>query len=334
MIHFYQYLKRHNNKYPNSLSQDFLKLIYQSEFAGGHLIKSKDDSLKYLQIEIDSLNHIENKELYEYISNNIVRINLESFLSLNLDINFLNNLFYESSLLEYKGLFLTQKTKLLYDYLKNNHEKYSDFSLINVFLEKPTIFSHSITYKECYNPHYRVINTMFLPLEFRILKLQKFIDSLDLSKLNIIAVEGRCASGKTTICNKLQNATIIHADDFFSKTDLLDYDLLKKLLDKLQIGKNIKYTAYSCQTNSYYEKEIIDVKPIVIIEGVYSYSNPLKKYYTNLVYIETSKDLQSKRLMQKTNNKNIIDSYLNKWIPREEAYFNENNYIEIADLII
>lgn len=334
MKNFYEYLIRHQNKYPALLVQDYLKLIFQSEFAGGHLIKSKDISLKFLESEASSIQSFKSKELYEYISDNIIRINIEPYLQNNLVIKNLNDLFFNSSLLNYSGSLLNNKITTLEKLLYDQQKQFSDYYLINNFKQNPTIFSHTNTYKENYHPHYRVISTELLPMKYRFLKFQNYLDSLDKSKLTIIAVEGKHTSGKTTICKMLKNITLIHADDFFSKTNLLDYKLLEQLITKLEIGKTIEYTVYDYTNDNYYQKTISNIQPIVIIEGIYCYSNNLKKYYNKLVYFEISKDLQISRLNLKIIDKTIINLYLTKWIPQETEYFNNNNFIESADIII
>ena len=103
------YLKRHFNKYPNSEVQDFIKLIFQSEFAGGHMIESFDKALTYLNNEASTIDLNDNSLLYEYISDNIVRINLAPYLNMGFSTLSLANDFYESSLYQYTNVNLNKK---------------------------------------------------------------------------------------------------------------------------------------------------------------------------------------------------------------------------------
>ena len=82
------------------------------------------------------------------------------------------------------------------------------------------------------------------------------------------------------------------------------------------------------------DKTIEKVEPIVIIEGVYSNHPIIRNFINRLVYVETTKELQSQRLKQRTKNIAIYNKFINLWIPREEQYFIENNYIIEADIII
>ena len=325
MNSFKQYLIRHKNKYPKSEIKDYLKQIYQSEFAGGHMIKDKQSSFIYLTEEYTNTNY-SNKLLYEYISNNIIRINIKPAIDIY-NSETINDLFYESSKIIHNSNTIMDKCSALTTIFNTNNE-------IIEFSKNPKAIHHSEIYRKSYEPHYRVVDTALLPIEFRINKLQTYINLLPKDKLTIISVEGRCASGKTTITNQIKDVTIIHTDDFFSKTDVLDFELLTKLLQKLEVGKTIQYKAYSCSNNKYYTKTIEKVEPIVIIEGVYSNHPIIRNFINRLVYVETTKELQSQRLKQRTKNIAIYNKFINLWIPREEQYFIENNYIIEADIII
>jgi len=335
MHNFKQYLVRNYNRHPNSELIDYLKLIYQSEFAGGHMIKSKESSLSFINDEIKISNN-KNEELYNYISSNIVRINLSAYKALSLKIDLLNDLFYNSNKLSFSNKNINEKVCILSNLKNNQLIKINDYSLEKLieFRDNPIPTHHSSIYNKLYQPHYRVIDTSLLPLFFRILKFQNFIDNLPNDKLTIIAVEGRCASGKSTITNKLKNVTIIHADDFFSKTDLLDFDSLNAVLSKIKMNQKLEYTTYNCMTNTYHTKIIDMVEPVVIVEGVYSYHQKIRHNFHKLVYIETTKELQMKYLKERTKDIKLYNKFISLWIPREEEYFNNNNLIELSNVII
>ena len=48
-------LIRHWEHYPGMEAQDLVKLIYQSEFGGGHLIRDPGESLRRLQAEYEDV---------------------------------------------------------------------------------------------------------------------------------------------------------------------------------------------------------------------------------------------------------------------------------------
>ena len=71
-----QILIAHAKKYPMMQPTDAVKLIYQNEFGGGHLIRDEIGCMNYLFQEYDSIEKTENLELFESIGNGLVRVNL------------------------------------------------------------------------------------------------------------------------------------------------------------------------------------------------------------------------------------------------------------------
>ena len=66
----------HAKQYPLMQPRDAVKLIYQNEFGGGHLIRDEQACLNYLRREYADLEKDPTVPLYEDIGNGIVRVNL------------------------------------------------------------------------------------------------------------------------------------------------------------------------------------------------------------------------------------------------------------------
>ena len=66
----------HAKRYPLMQPTDAVKLIYQSEFGGGHLIRNEQACLNYLRREYESITKDPTVPLCEEIGNGIVRVNL------------------------------------------------------------------------------------------------------------------------------------------------------------------------------------------------------------------------------------------------------------------
>ena len=66
----------HAKRYPLMQPQDAVKLIYQNEFGGGHLILDEEACLNYLRREYADLEKDPTAPMYEDIGNGIVRVNL------------------------------------------------------------------------------------------------------------------------------------------------------------------------------------------------------------------------------------------------------------------
>ncbi len=69
-------LRTHAAKYPAMEPTDAVKLIYQNEFGGGHLIRDENACLSYLRREYEAVEKKSGAQRYEQIGNGIVRVNL------------------------------------------------------------------------------------------------------------------------------------------------------------------------------------------------------------------------------------------------------------------
>ena len=120
----------------------------------------------------------------------------------------------------------------------------------------------------------------------KIKQLQNYINSFN--DFTIIALEGKCASGKTTLTHLLKDVTIIDVDEFFLRKELktkerldeiggnIDYDLYEQCLKKIKQNEYITYTIFDCQTQSYKEKTIYITNKVLLV-GVYSYHPNVRK---------------------------------------------------------
>ena len=152
----------HFRKYPKMLPSDFFKLIYQNSHGPHHLDKNKikDNFIK----EINSLTKIP-KDQYEYIGNNYIRIYLNPLWDNNEKEQILNafiksNLDYNPDpLLLYKeleilnDLIVSKKINLNIQVFQKEMNEY--------IINGPKAISHSTIYKENYDPHYVVINSLY-----------------------------------------------------------------------------------------------------------------------------------------------------------------------------
>lgn len=325
------FIKYHLNKYSQMTTQDIVKMLYQNHFGPGHFIKDLDFVNKYYYNELNNSQDNENDNLYEHIGNNFIRINIHKYKKLiNSNNNNIINMFYNSSLIDYNNKELVDSFKQQLLKIKNDGflDNY-DFSNVH----------HSKIYNELYNPHYRVVSTKYLDLNLRIHQLQHYLDNI--KEFSIIALEGKCASGKSTISNNLKNVTIIDVDEFFLRQELktkerleeiggnIDYDLYEQCLKTIKPNSTITYTIFDCQTQTYKQKTI-EIKDKVLLVGVYSYHHKVRKYIDKLAYLLINKDTQLQRLKQRK----MYLRFINEWVPMEEKYYNSFDFIGNCDILI
>ena len=156
-------LREHAMRYPLMQPTDTVKLIYQNEFGGGHLIRDKQAVLNYLRREYESVEKDSAMPLYEDIGNGIVRVNLAAVKPEDLDQ--LGRDFIRSAA-EHTGTrerFL-QKLDVLRQLTEAGHFGFGMIEMESYLSEYiksgcPMV-SHSEQYRQNYAPAYRIIKKM------------------------------------------------------------------------------------------------------------------------------------------------------------------------------
>lgn len=162
------------------------------------------------------------------------------------------------------------------------------------------------------------------------------------SKPLIIAIEGKCASGKTTLANLFKDKyTIIHIDDFFlpeskkTKERLLqiggniNYEAVFDLLVNIKEHKQIAYQKFDCH-NQTYSLVNMPYNEVIILEGVYSYHPYFNQLVDKLVYFDINEETQFARIKMRPNFKR----FFSEWIPLENNYYKHEKIITKADLVL
>lgn len=174
------------------------------------------------------------------------------------------------------------------------------------------------------------------------------ITTLKMSNRNlIIAIDGMCASGKTTIAGllaKLYDTRVIHMDDFFLPLNLrtpsryeeiggnIDYVRFKKeIIEKLD--QDILYKPYNCKTISFTNELRLPLCEITIIEGSYALHPNFGEYYDLAIFVEVSNEEQIERIIHR-NGINQINIFKEKWIKLENTYFEHFNIKKRTNFII
>ncbi len=165
----------------------------------------------------------------------------------------------------------------------------------------------------------------------------------------LIAIDGPCGSGKTTLGNYLAeelNASLFHMDDFFlqphQRTEArlsepggnVDYERFKEeILDHVADTGGVTFRPFNCHEWKLAEEAItVPYNDIVIAEGSYSHHPYFKDIYHVKIFLEISAEEQKKRIVAR-DGEAIWPMFENKWIPMENKYFEafkikeKSNYI-------
>ena len=150
----------HAKRYPLMQPTDAVKLIYQNEFGGGHLIRDEEACLNYLRREYASVEKDPTAPLYEDIGNGIVRVNLAAVKPE--DLEQLGKDFIRSAA-EHTGTMDSFLRKLdvlkkltvegIFSFDSQELENY----LFKYRNQSYPVVSHSEAYREEYRPAYRII---------------------------------------------------------------------------------------------------------------------------------------------------------------------------------
>ena len=154
----------------------------------------------------------------------------------------------------------------------------------------------------------------------------------------LVAIDGRCASGKTTLAGELSavlGCPVVHMDDFFLRPEQrtperlaepggnLDRErFLEEVLLPLTAGKRVSYRPFVCKTMSLGDPVEISPSSVVLIEGSYSCHPALRDFYHLRFFLSVDPAAQISRLLTR-EGADRLKAFEEKWIPMEETYIRE-----------
>ncbi len=164
----------------------------------------------------------------------------------------------------------------------------------------------------------------------------------------IIAIDGNCAAGKSTLASKIAEhfyMQIIHTDDFFLPPSMRTIERLSKaggnihferfnseVISGIESGNNFIYRIFNCKNGEYSQSDIIYSDKSIIIEGSYSLHPEIKDVYDFRIFLEVDSKTQLERILNR-NGKEALKVFKEKWIPMENKYFEAFNIKSKCDLI-
>ena len=163
----------------------------------------------------------------------------------------------------------------------------------------------------------------------------------------LVAIDGRCAAGKTTLAASLQAqlaCNVFHMDDFFLRPEQrtperlrqpggnVDFErFLTVVLRPLRDGAPVTYRPYDCRTQRLCAPVHAEARPVNLIEGSYSCHPALWDLYDLHVFLSVGLEEQRRRIAARSGEK-MLPMFTNVWIPMEETYFAQFRVAERADL--
>lgn len=164
----------------------------------------------------------------------------------------------------------------------------------------------------------------------------------------IIAIDGRCASGKTTLADTLQKefiCNVFHMDDFFLRPEQrtkeryssaggnVDRERFEdEILKKISKNEPFSYRAFDCKTMNFSSPVEIEPRPLGIVEGAYSCHPDLWDYYDLHIFLTLPYEKQIERIRER--NGGDVKKFTERWIPMEEKYFEHFKIDRKCELIV
>lgn len=343
-------LLKHYEQRPLMEIEDFIKMIYTSEFGGGHLIPDEIVSLDRLMNEYASMaSGPADEPLFEDIGGDICRLNLRALKRSELKLKTVNRLFVLSAQ-TVKGSIdgLVEKFAHLLDLVKSGALPY-DFKMAEAVIKTYQLSgypvpSHSETYRAHYSPAYRVVSTAFS----RFYPIFERIDQLLAQKKRaIVAIDGNSGSGKSTLgalVAEVYGANLFHMDDFFLPAERktperlaepggnVDYERFNHEIIRRLHETSLYYRAYDCQKGSISLPVRVNLRPVTVVEGVYSLHPMYSSIYDLSVFLRARGEEQLRRITARSGEA-LARRFAEEWIPLEDAYFSAHAIAEQCDLV-
>ena len=333
-------LSLHAQRYPDMGIQDYVKLLYQSEFGPGHLAGSPEEVLARLEEEFTQAQAEGYAPAYlvEAIGDGLCRFHLDPNRLTRADLPLLGRCFSLScaprgtlaglwhKLGQLSGLTWAGKLPLDLGQLEDFLSDYDSRAC-------PPLH-HSQVYRDAYRPHYRVIDRDLACYAPGLQAIDRALREIDGPVL--VSIDGRCASGKSTFaarCAQLFDCNVFHMDDFFLPAGLRTSNRLsapggnihyeraaEELFAPLSQGRDVTLRSFDCATGTLNPPKLISFRRLNLIEGSYALHPALAGFSQLHLFLTCSPQVQLDRLSRREDPEKL-QQFVQQWVPLEEAYF-------------
>lgn len=322
--------------HPSMQAQDAVKLCYQAAFGPEHLLRGADRERVHTIFNEEFLSTpAADGVLCEPISPAYCRVNLSVWKNLGLPSEWLYRMFFFTAAEErgdqtnhYHNALKTTVSLAKAGRLPFPAEELQNY--LSTYKGGPVHHTHA--YRLAEQPSYRIISSRY---RFLIPVLKLLARLPQQASAAVIAIDGRAASGKTTLASRLANVTgapVIHMDDFFLPPELrtserlaepggnIHYErFLMQVLPHLRGSASFSYPRFDCETMDYGAAREIERNRLRIVEGAYSCHPTFGTYMDLRIFCDISRTEQLNRI-RKRNGPEKLKTFTDRWIPMEEQY--------------
>ncbi len=338
--------------HPRAQIADYVKRVHQTEFGCSQINQTEEEALRRLKEEIGGMTEkMKRRPYFQPFCGNFCRMNLS--VSKLLSPELMNRIFVVSNKKVPKDAWFRfeEKLRLFWELCRERPELFR-FTVEEVadYLRNyreagyPPV-RHSPEYIKAYEPAYRVVRKEYGRYPEVYAAMEKCLR--EKGKVNV-AIDGNSAAGKTEMARVLASlfdCNVFHADDFFLPLEKRTPERMSEvggnmererfqaeICEKVKEGKSFSYRPYDCSVMRFGAPVEVQPKKINIFEGSYTMHPDLRQYYDVKVFLSIPPTEQEARLLER-NGGFMIRRFLDEWIPKENAYFNEMNVRENCDFI-
>ena len=335
-------------RYPACEMSDLLKALYQSTMGCGHFAPDEAQAAEYLEGELASLSPASAGAQAVEPLGAYSRVHLAPAVRDGLAPRTLLRLFLASA-----GPETPERRAQL-------EQRVQEIPALSLPFPQETVrqavrahlsqgcppLHHSPAFRAAYAPAYRLVRTGYA----RLLPLLCRIDALTRMQPHVIvAIDGPCASGKTTLAAllaRLYDADTLHMDDYFLQPQQrtperlaqpggnVDHErFLADALAPLSEGRPYLAQRYDCHTQTLLAGEMRAPRAVTIVEGSYSLHPALAARYSLRVLLQIDADTQRARILRR-NGPQMLERFASLWIPLENAYFSATDAAHRCDLLL
>ena len=333
-------------RYPKTEPTDAVKLLYQGTFGSGHLVRDEDECIRRVEREWETLATADEpiERLGRFARLPLAKAKYDGLSSRTVARLFMDAANAPGS----KDDFHAAQT-VLGELTENGEMPFSPAALrtfLTAYREagEPPV-SHSDVYRAAYAPSYRLITAVAA----RLLPVVAAVEHALAEKPHVtVAIDGRCASGKTTAARLLAevfDASVVHLDDFFLPREMrtaerlaepggnIDYERVsREIIPHAGSGAGFAYRAYDCGAGALCP-EPVTVPPsrLLVVEGSYALHPAFGGYADITVFSDVSPEEQLSRIVARGND---VTAFRSRWIPLEEQYFDAYGVRRRAGIVL
>lgn len=176
---------------------------------------------------------------------------------------------------------------------------------------------------------------------------QKITQLLSEKEHVFVAIDGRCAAGKTTLAqvlNRRYGYPVVHMDDFFLRPsqrteerlarpgENVDWErFLEEVIPGAFRGETFSYRPFDCGRGEL--SGCVEVPPcrVLVAEGAYACHPMLRDHYDLRIFLDVSPDEQQRRILRREGAEKA-EMFKARWIPLEERYIEAFHPDETCDM--